>query len=77
MEQLERLNNIKKMLENFESKIRLGIMTEDEKRFEYEKILEQIYDLENEVFPEVRRLRESPEMRNMREAAETFFGGWQ
>ena len=70
--QYKRLEILKRYLEELESDYRLGKVSSESYRSELEWISDRISELEDEVFPEVKRLRESPEMRSMRESAEDF-----
>lgn len=71
--QYERLKVIKMYLEMLESDYLLGKVTQESYESEIEWLDERITALEDEVFPEVKRVRESPEMKAMRESAERFF----
>lgn len=71
--QYERLKAIKMYLEMLESDYLLGKVTQKCYKSELKWLDERITALEDEVFPEVKRVRESPEMKAMRESAERFF----
>ena len=71
--QYKRLEILKRYLEELESDYRLGKVSSESYRSELQWLSDRISELEDEVFPEVKRLRESPEMRSMRESAEDFF----
>ncbi len=55
----------------------IGNVTEADYRHEKRWISNELGILEDIVFPEVKRLRESPEMALMRKEAETFFDYWE
>lgn len=71
--QYMRLRFLKDYLEQIETLKKTHDITLDDYRSEIKWLEARITELENEVFPEVIPLRESPEMRSMRESAEDFF----
>lgn len=71
--QYERLKAIKMYLEMLESDYLLGKVTQKCYKSELKWLGDRITELEDEVFPEVKTIRESPEMKSMRKSAETFF----
>lgn len=71
--QFKRLEILKRYLEELESDYRLGKVSPESYRSELEWLSDRISELEDEVFPEVKRVRESPEMKSMRTSAEQFF----
>lgn len=71
--QYMRLRFLKDYLEQIETLKKTHAITPDDYRSEIKWLEARITELENEVFPEVKPLRESPEMASMRESAERFF----
>jgi hypothetical protein len=71
--QYMRLRFLKEYLEQIETLKKTHAISVDDYRSEIKWLEARITELENEVFPEVKPLRESPEMRSMRESAEDFF----
>ena len=70
--QYARLKFLKEYFDQIETLRKTHAISVEEYRSEIMWLEERITILEDEVFPEVKRLRESPEMRSMRESAEDF-----
>jgi len=71
--QYARLKFLKEYFDQIETLRKTNAISVEDYRSEIMWLETRISILEDEVFPEVKRIRESPEMKSMRESAERFF----